>query len=105
MGCAIMPPYQAVKSAAVLESLKSHFVISFSTILREVSKMEDLNKYLGRLYSSEEVATLLNIEIQTLYKWLREGRIKGMKLANSLWRVREADLRTFVQYAMEDGRR
>jgi excisionase family DNA binding protein len=58
--------------------------------------MDDLEKFLGRLYSAEEVAALLNIEMVTCYKWLREGRIKAMKLGNSLWRVRSADLMAFV---------
>lgn len=67
--------------------------------------MEDMKAYLGRLYSTEEVATLLNIEIQTCYKWLREGRINAMKLAGSLWRIREADLRAFVENSINEGRR
>ncbi|UKS26041.1 helix-turn-helix domain-containing protein [Paenibacillus sp. HWE-109] len=67
--------------------------------------MEDMKTYLGQLYSADEVAILLNIEMQTCYKWLREGRIKGMKLADSLWRVREADLKLFVEQAIEGGRR
>ncbi|WP_426984058.1 helix-turn-helix domain-containing protein [Brevibacillus borstelensis] len=67
--------------------------------------MDDMEKFLGRLYSAEDVATLLNIEMVTCYKWLREGRIKAMKLANTLWRVREADLRAFIEQSIEKGRR
>ncbi|MGE7273581.1 helix-turn-helix domain-containing protein [Brevibacillus panacihumi] len=67
--------------------------------------MEDMEKYLGRLYSADEVAKLLNIEMVTCYKWLGEGRIKAMKLGGSLWRVREADLRAFVEQSIKDGRR
>lgn len=64
-----------------------------------------MEKYLGRLYSADEVAKLLNIEMVTCYKWLGEGRIKAMKLGGSLWRVREADLRAFVEQSIKDGRR
>ncbi|GBG06204.1 putative excisionase [Paenibacillus agaridevorans] len=67
--------------------------------------MDDMKTYLGRLYSADEVAKLLSIDMNTCYKWLREGRIKGMKLADSLWRVREADLKLFVEQAIEVGRR
>ncbi|OMD88323.1 hypothetical protein BSK49_15115 [Paenibacillus odorifer] len=67
--------------------------------------MEDMKTYLRRLYSADEVAKLLNIEMNTCYKWLGEGRIKGMKLASSLWRVREADLRAFVELSINEGRR
>ncbi|HZG56677.1 helix-turn-helix domain-containing protein [Paenibacillus sp.] len=67
--------------------------------------MNDLEKYLGRLYSAEQIAELLNIEMVTCYKWLREGRIKAMKLSGSLWRIREADLLEFIEKAIDEGRR
>ncbi|MED4599676.1 helix-turn-helix domain-containing protein [Paenibacillus validus] len=67
--------------------------------------MYDVEKYLGRLYSAEQTAELLNIEMVTCYKWLREGRIKAMKLSGSLWRIREADLIDFIEKAIEEGRR
>lgn len=67
--------------------------------------MNDLEKYLGRLYSADEVAKLLNIEMVTCYKWLGDGRIKAMKLGGSLWRIREADLRAFVDQSIKEERR
>lgn len=67
--------------------------------------MEDMEKYLGRMYSADEVAMLLNIEMATCYKWLGEGRIKAMKLGGSLWRVREANLRAFVEQSIKEGKR
>lgn len=67
--------------------------------------MDDMEKFLGRLYTAEQVAQLLNIEMKTCYKWIREGRIKAMKLANSLWRIRETDLKAFIEQAIEEGRR
>ncbi|WP_240421978.1 helix-turn-helix domain-containing protein [Paenibacillus periandrae] len=67
--------------------------------------MNDMKTYLGRLYSADEVAELLNIEMVTCYEWLGDGRIKAMKLGGSLWRVRDADLRAFVEQSIKDGRR
>ncbi|TGV29326.1 DNA-binding protein [Mesorhizobium sp. M00.F.Ca.ET.186.01.1.1] len=67
--------------------------------------MDDMKTYLGRLYSADEVAKMLNIEMVTCYKWLGEGRIKAMKLAGTLWRVREADLREFIEQSIKEGRR
>ncbi|WP_223068826.1 helix-turn-helix domain-containing protein [Paenibacillus caui] len=67
--------------------------------------MEDMKSYLGRLYSADEVAKLLNIDMNTCYKWLGEGRIKGMKLAGALWRIRDADLRAFVEQSIKEGSR
>jgi|GEM_PF-1673017 len=67
--------------------------------------MEDMKSFLGRLYSADEVAKLLNIDMNTCYKWLGEGRIKGMKLAGALWRIRDADLRAFVEKSIKEGSR
>jgi len=67
--------------------------------------MDDMRIYLGRLYSADEVAKMLNIEMVTCYKWLGEGRIKAMKLAGTLWRVREADLWQFIEKSVNEGRR
>ncbi|AWB43423.1 excisionase [Paenibacillus sp. CAA11] len=67
--------------------------------------MEDMKSFLGRLYSADEVAKLLNIDMNTCYKWLGEGRIKGMKLAGALWRIRDADLRAFVEQSIKEGSR
>lgn len=67
--------------------------------------MDDMKTYLGRLYSAEEVAKMLSINMVTCYKWLNEGRIKAMKLGDSLWRVREADLRIFVEQSTNERRR
>ncbi|WP_238192266.1 helix-turn-helix domain-containing protein [Paenibacillus sp. L3-i20] len=64
-----------------------------------------MKTFLGRLYSADEVAKMLNIEKVTCYKWLNEGRIKAMKLSGSLWRIREADLRAFVEHSINEGRR
>ncbi|WP_157891918.1 helix-turn-helix domain-containing protein [Paenibacillus crassostreae] len=46
-----------------------------------------MKAYLGHLYSADEVAKLLSIDMNTCYKWLSEGRINGMKLAGSFWRI------------------
>lgn len=67
--------------------------------------MDDMKTYLGRLYSADDVAKMLNIEMVTCYKWLGEGRIKAMKLAGTLWRVREADLQEFIEQSIKEGRR
>ncbi|OMD17953.1 helix-turn-helix domain-containing protein [Paenibacillus odorifer] len=67
--------------------------------------MGEIKTYLGHLYSANEVAKMLNIEMVTCYKWLGEGKIRAMKLSGSLWRVREADLREFVEKSINEGER
>lgn len=49
-----------------------------------------------RLLSPEDVAKQLNIATATVREYLREGRIKGMKVGK-LWRVRESDLQKHIR--------
>lgn len=44
-----------------------------------------------RLLKPEEVAEKLAVSPVTIRYWLREGRIKGIKL-HGLWRVKQSDL-------------
>ncbi len=44
-----------------------------------------------RLYSQDEAAELLQISRLTLGKWLRDGRIRGVKIGR-LWRIPESAL-------------
>jgi excisionase family DNA binding protein len=49
-----------------------------------------------KLLTPEQVAERLAVSPYSVRKWLRSGRIKGIKIA-SLWRIRESDLETFIQ--------
>ena len=53
----------------------------------------------SRLYSAPEVASILGIKLDTLYRYARKGKIRGVKLGN-LWRFAESDVERFI-----DGRR
>ena len=44
-----------------------------------------------KLYSIEEAAAIMGISPQTLGKWLRAGRIRGVKLGR-VWRIPESAL-------------
>lgn len=50
----------------------------------------------ARLLTAEEVALQLGIELDTLYRYARSGRIRGLKIGN-LWRFYEADVDAFIQ--------
>jgi excisionase family DNA binding protein len=50
-----------------------------------------------RYYSPEEVAEEYNVSGVVVRKWLREGKLKGMKLGGKIWRIPEAELEQFVQ--------
>ena len=49
-----------------------------------------------RLLSPEDVAKQLNIATATVREYLREKRIKSMKVGK-LWRVRESDLQKHIE--------
>jgi excisionase family DNA binding protein len=48
------------------------------------------------LHSAEEVAVTLGVELDTLYRYARKGRIHGMKVGKA-WRFLDADIREFLQ--------
>ena len=49
-----------------------------------------------RLMTPEEVAERLAITPKTVRRFLREGRLKAMKVGR-LWRVRESDLLAYMK--------
>ncbi|MDN4593206.1 helix-turn-helix domain-containing protein [Polycladomyces subterraneus] len=50
----------------------------------------------GRLLKPNEVAEQLSVSLVTVKKWLREGRLKGVKVSG-MWRVYESDLEEMIQ--------
>lgn len=48
-----------------------------------------------------EVARRLKVKKRTVLEWLRQGKLKGLKLGR-LWRIRARDLENFLQ-SVEDG--
>jgi len=48
-----------------------------------------------KLLRPEEVAELLQVSRRTVVRWLKEGRLKGVRVGR-LWRVREEDLGAFL---------
>jgi excisionase family DNA binding protein len=49
-----------------------------------------------RYLSPADVAKKLNIIPLTVRRWLKSGKLKGLKVG-SLWRVRESDLIIFLK--------
>jgi excisionase family DNA binding protein len=49
-----------------------------------------------RLLSPNNVAERLNISPLTVRRWLKAGKMKGVRVGR-LWRVRESDLEAFLQ--------
>jgi excisionase family DNA binding protein len=44
----------------------------------------------------EEAAARYKLKVGTVRKWLRQGKLKGFKVAGTLWRIEEAELERFI---------
>lgn len=47
-------------------------------------------------YTPDEVSQKLKIDVRTLYRWIREGRIEAVKIGH-FWRISQAALDEFLQ--------
>ena len=49
-----------------------------------------------KYYSPEEIAEQFNLQAQTVRLWIRQGKLKAVKLG-ALWRVSEEELQRFIK--------
>lgn len=49
-----------------------------------------------KYYSPESIAELLNLHPATIRKWIRQGKLKAVKLGR-VWRITEDDLQEFLK--------
>jgi excisionase family DNA binding protein len=47
------------------------------------------------LLTPQQVAERLQVQVQTVVRWLRSGQLKGAKFGR-IWRVTEEDLQAFI---------
>jgi excisionase family DNA binding protein len=47
-------------------------------------------------YSAQEIAEKYNLKSRTVLSWIRQGKLKGVKLGD-LWRVHKDDLGEFIK--------
>lgn len=45
----------------------------------------------------EQAAERLQVVVETVYRWLREGKLRGSKLSRKMWRIAEPDLNDFMK--------
>lgn len=51
-----------------------------------------------KLMTPEEAAKALSMSVLTVKKWLRSGKLKGVKIGSrGDWRVKETDLEEFIK--------
>ncbi|MCM1567811.1 MAG: helix-turn-helix domain-containing protein [Dehalobacter sp.] len=51
---------------------------------------------MDNFYTPQEVADKLKVNIRTLYRWIREGKLKAVKIGE-LWRISETELNKLLQ--------
>jgi excisionase family DNA binding protein len=51
-------------------------------------------------YSPQEIAEKFNIKPRTVSAWIRQGKLKAIKLGD-LWRVHKSDLEEFIHLSQE----
>lgn len=55
-----------------------------------------------RIYTTEQIATMLQVHPFTVLKFIREGKLKGIKLGR-VYRIKESDLNQFIEDRMTKG--
>jgi len=55
--------------------------------------MDTSNKY----YTAEEVAEMLKVTTESVRRWIRDGKLKSVKLSGKFIRISQADLDEFVK--------
>lgn len=51
-------------------------------------------------YSPQEIAEKFNLKPRTVANWIRQGKLKAIKLGD-LWRVHRTDLEAFIKDSQE----
>jgi excisionase family DNA binding protein len=56
-----------------------------------------------RYFTVQQVAERLQVNEQTVRRWLREGTLAGVRLAGQ-WRMTDADVREFIERQRRDAK-
>lgn len=54
-------------------------------------------------YTPQEIAERLKVDIRTVYRWIREDRMKAAKIGR-FWRIPESELNRLLHVAGNDKR-
>lgn len=47
-------------------------------------------------YTPKEISDKLKLNIRTIYKWIREGKVNAVKLGD-VWRISESELQRLLK--------
>jgi excisionase family DNA binding protein len=57
-----------------------------------------------RLWTVDEVASHVGVNIETVRRWLRTGALRGIRLGTKAgWRIRERDLEAYLEQRIPVG--
>ena len=56
-----------------------------------------------RLFTLHEVAYMLGVSYWTVYRWVKSGKIKGVKIPSGRWRVPKSALEEFFKEVFREG--
>lgn len=51
-------------------------------------------------YTPKEISNKLKLNIRTIYKWIREGKVSAVKLGD-VWRISESELKRLLESEKE----
>jgi len=51
-------------------------------------------------YTPKELSDKLKLNLRTIYKWIREGKVNAIKLGD-VWRISEVELKRFLKNETE----
>ncbi len=55
------------------------------------------NRFLNELLTPEQISKKLRVSIFTVYRWIKSGKLKAIKLTPRLFRIDEKDLNQFLK--------
>ncbi len=56
------------------------------------------NKNMNGMLTVKQVADRLHVNKETVYRWLRTGKLAGSKLGDKLWRITDDSLADFLSH-------
>lgn len=59
--------------------------------------MEENTSKIQEFYTTEEVATLFKVNIESVRRWTRKGKLKAIKLGGKFIRISRASIEKFVE--------
>ena len=48
------------------------------------------------MYTPEQVRDICEVNLETVYRWLRSGKLNGVKVGGKLWRISTESLDAFL---------